>query len=163
MSPIRCLALLFVLLLAMPGLATAQQPIEKQMTADEFKAAGLDKLSAAELASLNSWMTRQAGQQAAAVREQVKEERKGFGGFFDGKDQEPLVSKISGEFLGWENGTVFRLANGQRWRVIDTPLYYVPKRRASVDPAVSITPSLMGAWRLQVEGHSVRAKVQRLN
>ena len=45
-------------------------PIEQQMTAEEFKAAGLDKLSAEELARLNGWLNRtviQESRKAAAV------------------------------------------------------------------------------------------------
>ena len=39
---------------------TADAPIEQRMSADEFKAAGLDKLSAAELANLKVvWMPKQ--------------------------------------------------------------------------------------------------------
>ncbi len=147
----------------------AYRPIEQRMPAEVRRAAGVDQMSPAQLAALNAWLQQEQDQQVEVAREQVreeiKEERKGFGSFFgsSGKDEEPIVSKIVGTFEGWEGATVFKLANGQRWRVIDTPPYYVPKRRAAVDPAVSVSPSLMGSWRLQVEGHSVRAKVKRLD
>lgn len=143
--------------------AASQRPLQQEMSPEEFKAAGLDKLSAEELARLNAWLIRQSGNREQVVREKMRDERKGFGSMFGGgSDVEPVVSKLVGEFRGWEGGTVFTLHNGQRWQLIDTPEYYVPKRAASQDPAVSISPSPMGAWRMQVEGHGVRAKVKRL-
>lgn len=48
--------------------------VEQQMSADEFKAAGLDKLSAQELASLNAWLQRKVGQETAKAAETAKEE-----------------------------------------------------------------------------------------
>ena len=39
------------------------------MSADEFKAAGLDKLSAQELAALNDWLQRKVGQETAKAVE----------------------------------------------------------------------------------------------
>lgn len=142
------------------------RPIEQRMSAEQRKASGVEAMTPEQLAALNAFLRSEQSQQVEVVREQIKGERKGFtstlfGG--GGKDEEPIVSKIVGEFSGWDGGKVFTLANGQRWRVIDTPMYYVPKRSYSTDPAVSITPSLMGSWRLQVEGHSVRAKVKRID
>lgn len=141
------------------------QPIEQRMSAEVRKASGVDAMTPEQLAALNAFLRSEQSQQVEVVREQIKGERKGFTStlFGGGKDEEPIVSKIVGEFGGWDSGKVFTLANGQRWRVIDTPMYYVPKRSYSTDPAVSITPSLMGSWRLQVEGHSVRAKVKRID
>jgi hypothetical protein len=165
-------AILLMLLAATPMMSFAQEtpyrPLEQRMPPDVRKASGVDQMTPEQLRALNAWLRQEQATQTQAVREEVreeiKEERKGFGGLFGGgKEEEPIVSKLSGEFTGWEGGSIFRLHNGQRWRVIDTPAYYVPKRRASVDPAVSITQSLMGSWRLQVEGHSVRAKVQRID
>lgn len=142
----------------------AYRPIEQRMPMEEQRAIGIDQMTPQQLARLNAWLRTEAGEQEQVVREQIKEERKGFGGFFGGgKEAEPIVSKIDGEFSGWSNRTVFRLHNGQSWRVINTPEYYVPKRKATVDPAVSITQSLMGSWRLQVEGHALRAMVQRVD
>lgn len=46
------------------------------MSADEFKAAGPDKLSAQELAALNAWLQRKVAQRTAKVAETAKEGRK---------------------------------------------------------------------------------------
>ena len=47
---------LLALLLLWPGAAAAQEALQDKMTPAEFKAAGLDKLTPAELASLNAWL-----------------------------------------------------------------------------------------------------------
>ena len=115
----RLILSLAIGLFAAPGLALAQQAstLERQMTAEEFKAAGLDKLSAAELANLNAWLerrvearTRTAVDEAVAkATEQAREEgRKEVvqknRGFFDFGSDEPIVSTIRGEFNGFGSG-----------------------------------------------------------
>lgn len=157
----------FAILLLAAVAAHAQdapyRPIEQRMPDEVRKASGVGQLSPQQLEVLNAWLQQEQQKDSETVRARVQEERKGFGGLFStGKDVEPIVSKLVGEFRGWEGNTVFTLHNGQRWQVIDTPSYYVPKRSASQEPAVSISPSPMGAWRIQVENHSVRAKVRRL-
>ena len=42
------------------------------MTAEEFAAAGLDKLSAAELESLNRWLLRQVQEESSAAADQAR-------------------------------------------------------------------------------------------
>src|SRR3546814_19392887 len=83
--------LVFTLLLSgtLPVLAqstAAQPPIEQAMTAEQFKAAGLDKLSPEELAHLNTWLDRtittepaKAAEQASVqTKERVESENRGF-------------------------------------------------------------------------------------
>lgn len=157
------LALIALCCIAPVGAQDAYRPIEERMPEAVRQASGVAEMSREQLAALNAWLQQEREQQSVAVRERIEEERKGFGGLFSiGKDVEPIVSKLVGEFRGWDPNTVFTLQNGQRWQVFDTPAYYVPKRSAMQEPAVSISPSPMGAWRIQVENHSVRAKVRRL-
>lgn len=59
------------------------------------------------------------------------------------RDWEPVVTRITGEFRGWSNGTRFPLGNGQTWRVIVTPEYHLPKSKFLASPAVALTPA---AW-----------------
>ena len=53
-TPLRA-SFALALVLACGG-AFAQEAIERQMTPDQFKAAGLDKLSPQELANFNAWL-----------------------------------------------------------------------------------------------------------
>lgn len=155
--PLALSALLLVLL-ALP--ASAQQAIQQRMTPEQFKSAGLDKLSAEELAYLNRWLDGTLEQAATAAAEQartrVESESRGF---FNFGSTEPIVAKLQGEFRGFGKGRTYRLDNGHVWRQSDDA------RLAGVrldSPQVTITPSLIGnAWYMQVDGYNTRAKVQR--
>lgn len=93
---------------------TVQVDLRQFMSASEFKAAGLEKLSAEELRSLNRWVSSftvrmlQAGQGGG----------EGCGDVID--------SRIEGTFQGWRGDTIFKLTNGQIWQqssyaVVDRP------------------------------------------
>ena len=169
MRPIR--PLLLASLLALPALASAQQapPIEQAMSAEEFKATGLDKLSAAELAQLNTWLDRRVQQEAsaavAAATEQAREEGRREvveknRGFFHFNSDKPIVAHIVGEFRGFGAGRTYMLDNGQEWRQIDEATLVGVRK---TDPAVRLTPSIIGnAWYMGIDGYGTRAKVQRV-
>jgi lipoprotein-anchoring transpeptidase ErfK/SrfK len=77
------------------------------------------------------------------------------------KDVEPasIRSSVIGRFDGWGPGTIFRLANGQVWKVTDDTDAVLPIMQ---DPNVEITRGLIGAYFLQVEGHTNSARVARV-
>ena len=153
--------LILASLVAVASVAQAQQPIEKQMTPEQFKAAGLDKLSPQELANLNAWLnnTLEAETEKAAqlAKDKVETENRGFLPF--GKT-DPIVARISGEFRGFARGRSWTLDNGQVWEQMDgASLAGVRK----TDPQVKITPSLIGNnWYMQIEGYNTRASVRRV-
>lgn len=155
-------------LLATTSTAWAQRvvdgDVQKQMTPQEFKAAGLDKLDAAELASLNRWLQGKvdavASQAIEAAREEGRQEVVTKNrGFLDFGSREPIVSVLPGDFRGFAQGRVYVLANGQHWEQTDAAGVGGVRRQ---DPEVSVTPSLSGAWYLQVQGVNTRAKVKRV-
>ena len=163
MSLLRVLAFALLLCTA-SGAALAQsgqRPLEQEMTPDEFKAAGLDKLSPEELARLNAWLDRkivtETTRAATLAEDKVKEETRGFFNF--GK-KDPIVSTIKGEFRGFQAGRSYVLANGQEWEQIDgASLVGVRK----TDPGVKITPSMVSnAWYMAIDGYNTRAKVRRV-
>ncbi|AHY58026.1 hypothetical protein [Stenotrophomonas rhizophila] len=173
-SRLRLLASAAVLLsLANPALAqrVVDGDLQQQMSPAEFKAAGLDKLSPAELTALNGWLQGKVAAVAAdtreQVREQVREQAREEGrqevivknrGFFDFGSNEPITSTLQGEFRGFGKARKFVLANGQEWeQEDDTVLSGVRK----TNPAVSISPGVMGVWYLRVDGVNTRAKVHR--
>jgi hypothetical protein len=160
LRPLLPLALLAAFALS-PLTALARDPIERDMTPEEFKAAGLDKLSAEELARLNVWLGRKidtASDEAAALaKDKVEQENRGF--FHFGSD-EPIAGRIAGEFRGFGRGRTYTLDNGQVWRQIDEASLAGVRIDA---PEVKINPSLMGnAWYLSVKGYNTRAKVERV-
>jgi hypothetical protein len=136
--PLALLAAVAAALVAAPLVAMAQQkPIQQEMSPEEFKAAGLDKLSPEELARLNAWLGRKidtvASEAAAQAKDKVEQENRGF---FHFGSQDPIVARIQGEFRGFAR--------------LDSP-------------EVRITPSITGnAWYLAVKGFNTRAKVERV-
>lgn len=154
------LVLLAAFVLA-PIAALAQQPIERDMTPQEFKAAGLDKLSPEELIKLNAWLGRKidtvSTEAAASAKDKVVQENRGFFNF--GSD-EPIVARMSGEFRGFGKGREYTLDNGQVWLQTDSAVLVGAKLDR---PEVRINPSISGnSWYLAVKGYSTRAKVERV-
>lgn len=153
-------SLMLLALLGFASAAYAQPPIEKQMTPEQFKAAGLDKLSPAELANLNAWLNNtlevETTKAATLAKDKVETENRGFLSF--GKS-DPIVARITGEFRGFAKGRSWTLDNGQVWEQIDgASLAGVRK----TDPQVRITPGLIGnVWYMQIEGYNTRATVRR--
>lgn len=161
---------LAILMLALAPMAWAQQSaplggdVEQLMSADEFKAAGLDKLSAQELAALNAWLQRKVGQETAKAVEVAKEEgRKEVAeknrGFFDFGSTEAIESNIVGEFKGFANGRKYTLQNGQVWEQVE-PASLEGVRRT--DPKVTIKPGLFNNWFMRIDGYNTAAKVRRI-
>lgn len=162
MKPIRHCLFLAVMLFVLPLQAQEFEPIEKRMSAEAFKAAGLDKLSAAELANLNTWLSHNALGEAAleAAREQGRQEvvRKNRG-FFDFGSSEPIVSRLQGEFRGFARNREYTLENGQVWQQTDDATLYGVRAQ---NPEVRIRPGALGAWWLRVGNNAVQAKVKRI-
>lgn len=157
--PVR--SILFAALLFVAAPAAAQQAIESQMTPEEFKAAGLDKLSAEELGRLNAWLNRtiedEAAKAATEAKDKVVEEHRGFATF---GSSEPIEARVAGEFRGFGKGRRYTLDNGHVWEQVDEA------RLTGVrldSPSVRLNPSVIGnAWYLKVEGYNTRAKVVRI-
>ena len=165
MSTFRACVLAFVLCcagsIAIAQTSSGQRPLQQEMSPEEFKAAGLDKLNAEELASLNAWLDRKIEVETVRATEQAEDKVKNeVRGFFNFGTTEPITSSIVGEFRGFQKGRNYTLANGQEWEQTDeASLVGVHKR----DPAVRITPSRVGnAWYMAIEGYNTRAKVRRV-
>jgi len=141
--------------------AAAAPAIEKQMTPGQFKAAGLDKLSADELANLNAWLNHtidtETAKAAVQAKKKVEDDNRGF---FNFGSTEPVVGRMVGEFHGFGQGRQYTLDNGQVWRQTDNASL------AGVhitNPEVRIKPSLIGnAWYMMVKGYNTNAKVERV-
>ena len=143
----------------------ALEPLRDAMSEGEFKAAGLDKLSPAELAALDAWLQKRVGQQTAQAVEQAKQEgrkevEQETRGFFDFGTAEPIESTIAGVFNGFAKGRQYTLANGQVWEQVDAASLAGVRR---TDPAVKITPSRFGnTWFLKIDGYNTAAPVRRI-
>lgn len=136
-------------------------PIEQQMTPGQFKAAGLDKLSAAELANLNAWLNHtivaETSKAAEAATQKVKTENRGF---FDFGSEEPINGRLAGEFRGFGKGRTYTLEDGQVWQQVDDTHMSV---RPLTNPDVRIKPAMIGnSWYIAVGKYNTRAQVKRI-
>ena len=138
--------------------------LRASMTAEEFKAAGLDKLSARELATLNAWLQQKVNTETAVAVEKARDEgRKEVveknRGFFDFGSAEPIESVIVGEFTGFGKGKKYTLQNGQVWEQIE-PASLSGVRKTDV--SVKIKPGVLGNWFMKIDGYNTQAKVRRI-
>lgn len=160
---LRPLALSLALALV-PMAAIAQEAprlIEQDMTPEEFRAAGLDRLSPEQLANLNAWLGRTLSQETAAAAEaaksKVEQENRGFLPF--GSD-EPVVSRMAEDFTGFGKGRRYVLENGHVWEQVDSTSL---SRSRTPRPEVKIVRSMIGTvWYMAIDGYNTRAKVKRI-
>jgi hypothetical protein len=78
------------------------------------------------------------------------------------KAEEParsIESSIVGDFSGWSPSTLFTLANGQVWKVVDGSSTDVAPVR---NPPVKITRNIFGTMFLEIEGINASPKVRRV-
>lgn len=139
----RSAAVFFVMALgALSAFAADGTDIRSLMTAQEFNAAGLSKLSTEELEALNLWLVRYTVKDAPVlirkdpgIRAEIKK-----------SETAGIKSRIAGEFQGWTGDTLFQLENGQVWRQ-RLPGRWVTRRSS---PEVEIKKNMLGFWVLRV-------------
>ncbi|MET0329134.1 MAG: hypothetical protein ABW163_10240 [Luteimonas sp.] len=179
MRAIHSVLIAAALLATVPAFAQ-QRTIEDRLTAAEFRAAGLGKLSDAELERLNALLAREfagvgptvaapaaVGMTASDVEARIAQARE------DGRreatrdaatlpaatSREPIESTIPGAFDGFAQGRQYTLANGQVWRQVDGAS--ISGARGN-DVAVRIRPGFMGVWWMRIDGYNTQAKVERV-
>lgn len=141
----RFLLLFFVLVL--PAWSAEEKGFSESLSAADFKAAGLDKLSAEERAKLDALVA--AGdapptEPAAAVKPKP----------------EIIRGKIAGVLSGWKEGTVLVFEDGQRWQVLDKGTYRAAPVRRS--PTVELFPLSTGDYVMTINSVPRRAVVKRV-
>lgn len=109
--------------------------IQQAMTPEEFKAAGLEKLSPNELAKLNAWLQgfRETAEKKGATRESKTK-------------LQLVVSRIDGVWNGAVSGQIIRLEDGTAWKLANSGEHYGGH---ADHPAVAIFKSLFG-WKMRV-------------
>lgn len=131
--------------------------LEERMTGNEWQDAGLDKLSAEELETLNNWLRQFINAEIRAAGGSDPNAWVGFKG--PRTDPEVIESRLVGSFSGWTGGTVFELENGQVWRQVRGGSF---RHRTLVNPAIQITPEAVGTFALRVEGLNRSVRVERI-
>ena len=133
-----------------PRAVTGQElDIRQLMSPREFQAAGLEKLDADELDSLNAWLVTFAVEVLTLAEQQVPPASSPSEGVIE--------SNIEGTFEGWDGETIFRLTNGQIWQQASYAYLYHYAYR----PRVLIYRS-GGGFKMKVDGVSSEIFVRRV-
>ena len=123
--------------------------VKKLMEAEEYKAAGLDKLTPEEHRALNQWLIKYTAFEAPVIRrtnKEVKEVEKKF----------EITTHIKPPFAGWSGSTLFYMENGEVWQQRLSGRYSYTKD----DTAVLINKNFMGfhVMTLVATGQSIGVK-----
>jgi len=118
------------------------EDIQQIMTPDEFKAAGLNKLTPDELTKLNAWLQgyRQVTEQAAEKKATARASRTKL---------DVLVSRVDGTFNGLTGRTIIRLEDGTVWKQANADDRFRPKN--TDHPAAVVIHGVFG-YKMQLEG-----------
>src|SRR5206468_9371297 len=112
--------------------------IQEMMSPEEFKAAGLNKLSPEELQKLDAWL--QGYRQVAEKKATARAERTKL---------DLLVSRVDGSFNGLTGGTVIRLEDGTAWKQANADDHFRP--RVTDHPGAVVVHTLFG-YKMRIEG-----------
>jgi hypothetical protein len=144
-------ALLAIVVAATIQVNGAQQvpAIDSLMTAADFRAAGLQKLTPEELSILNGWLAKYTMSVVAAIRTPQTANPTAAASVIE--------SQIEGDFEGWDGETIFKLNNGQIWQQASYAYTYHYAYR----PKVLVYRS-GSTYRMKVDGVSSDIAVKRL-
>ncbi len=143
--------------------ARAQQatpaPLQERMSYAQFKRLGLDKLTPAQLDALNAWL-REHGETGPALDAAPASSNAPRPAAPAAQGNADIHARIKGSFRGWDNGTVFTLDNGQRWKVSEDSQLMM---RSIDNPKVTLRKGFFGSWLLSLDGtnETVRVTQQR--
>ncbi len=131
--------------------------VQELMTPDEFKAAGLDKLSEDELQHLDAWLQGYRQTTEKRVSEQV--EKKATEEIKKATEQakarapkvmvDKVVSRVDGTLSGLTGNTVIKLEDGTVWKQANHDDRYQPV--VTDHPLVLVSRSPFG-YKMRVEG-----------
>lgn len=150
--------LVFALTLAGAAHAGRYSSLEERMSAADFRASGLDKLSAEELAALNRWL--EAHGDELFDRGEPRSFRGGNENLLGDRNRPEIGTRIAGTVTRIEKGDVLTLENGQRWRVTSGALRLVEPLTSA---PVLIQPGFLSSWKLSVEGYNAVLRVERVD
>lgn len=165
--------LLLVVAAATPAHAEVPAPLAPYITADEFRAAGLHRLTPEELERFEHWFLHAVGAAPVAAPAPAPAapaapeaalpdvEHPGLFGFGSLAARTPEIeATLDGTFTGWSRGTRFRLDNGQLWETVSAERFR-PVRPVE-RPAVTIRRMAFGSFMLRVEGYNASVRVRRI-
>jgi hypothetical protein len=141
LMPFLIFSLLLILGAVAPAPAAREEisgNIQEMMSPDEFRAAGLNKLSSEELQKLNAWLQgyRETTEKKATARASRTK-------------MDLIVSRVDGAFNGLTGRTVIRLEDGTVWKQANADDRY--RSRVTDHPAAAVIHGIFG-YKMQIEG-----------
>ena len=129
------------------GAAPEEAPgsIQEMMTPEEFRAAGLNKLSPDELQKLDACLQgyRQVTEQKAEKKATAKATAESHA------KMDLLVSRVDGTFNGLTGRTVIRLEDGTVWKQANADDRY--RAKVTDHPAAAVIHGVFG-YKMRIEG-----------
>ena len=148
---ILCLIIgaVFILTAARPARAADEVltgSIQKMMSPEEFRAAGLNKLSSDELEKLNAWLQ---GYREATEKVTEKKTEKRVAATQSYFHHEPIVSRVDGSFAGLKGHTVIKLEDGSTWKQANLDDHWGP---SPIDhPGAAVVWAGLG-YKMRIQG-----------
>lgn len=161
----RWLPILLLLTACVAWAAAPWVDLEKRFTPRQMHATGLDTLTPEQLALLNQLLRDDARDAAASapapapvatVPAEGGEQRKSLFGY----DEGVILTRVVGTLTGWEPGTEFTFANGQRWKVLKG---HYTLNKPLENPEVKIVPGAAGRWFFRIDDDTPGARVYRID
>jgi hypothetical protein len=158
MRPIPAIALAIAMLFAGAAGAAEFSTLEERMSEQEFRAAGLDRLSAEELASLNAWLARRNVTTARAPSGGSEGFRSSaLLGDSGSRSAFSSIATSNQQQIG--SGSIVTLENGQAWEITSGSLSV---SGSLAGKRISVEPAALGSWRLKVEGYNLGLRAIRV-
>ena len=114
--------------------------IQEEMTPEDFKAAGLEKLSPAELAKLNDWLNGYREKVEKKVEKKAAEQEKR-------SKLELIVSRYNGVWTGVGPGEIIELEDGSKWKLANKDEHYGGR---ADHPAIAVYKAGFFGWKMRV-------------
>jgi hypothetical protein len=139
-----------------PGKRTTEKSSEKpvrdlqdSMTAEQFKAAGLDKLSPEELKTLNASLKGERREAEKKAVEKATAEIKKKAATETRAKMDEILSRVDGDFAGITGHTVIKLEDGTKWKQVNVDEHY--RARVTYRPPVKVWHGAFG-YRMRIVG-----------
>ena len=153
-------------------LASIAQAVDlrKDLSAEEFKAAGLYKLARAELEELERLIVARPAQTPPANRSPTENQTNAIAAPVasenspdwrpapEESDRRIIETEVTNAFKGLFGASKIVLANGQVWQQTDKAVF----DRKLRDKRVRIKPAMLGRWRLQFIDNNLSFTVKRV-
>ena len=150
--PLFASALLCATLTTASALAGEAFPgVEKLMSAEQFEAAGLHRLTPAEREALDRWLLSYTAEEAPEMLRSNPEVRAA-------EESIRIEANINQPFNGWTGDTIFYLDNGQVWRQRLKGHYF----HRGDDTTVVIEKNQLGYFKMTVVASDKSVGVTRI-